>query len=79
MNYRITPPPAARAGEKWRTFVDSEGITWEVREIANPDYDRRSGSSLIFESAGAVRRVRNFPENWVELPESALADLSHNR
>ena len=78
MNYRITPPQSARPGEKWRTFIDDEGITWEVREIANPDYDRRSGTSLIFESTGAVRRVRNFPANWVELPERELADLSHN-
>jgi hypothetical protein len=78
MNYRTTPAPETRPGEKWRTFNDADGTTWEVREIQNPDYDRRSGTSLIFESIGAVRRVRNFPANWFELPERELADLSHN-
>jgi hypothetical protein len=79
MNYRTTPAVAVPAGEKWRAYTDDEGITWEVREVPNPDYDRRSGSSLIFASTGAVRRVRNFPPNWMELSERDLVDLSHNR
>jgi hypothetical protein len=34
-------------------------------------------SSLIFESDAAVRRVRNYPPNWHELPDDELAALRH--
>jgi hypothetical protein len=44
--------------------------------MANPDYDRRGGTSLIFESTDIVRRVRNFPADWTELSDPALYELS---
>jgi hypothetical protein len=75
LNQGYIPSRPPRSGEKWRAFTDAGGITWEVRELANPDYDRRTGSSLIFESAGTIRRVRNFPSAWVELSETELAEL----
>lgn len=37
--------------------------------------DRRSGRSLVFESDGAVRRVRNYPEEWHTLSDEELARL----
>lgn len=67
------PVPA----EGRRRFVtDGEGTVWEVREIDNPDYDRRSGHSLIFESSSVVRRVRNYPANWYDLANADLLAVS---
>lgn len=35
--------------------------------------------SLVFECDAAVRRVREFPPNWHELPDDELLDLSWRR
>ena len=59
-----------------RTYVDAEGQSWVVTEQRFSQYDRRSGSSLIFASDLAVRRVRNYPADWVTLSDLALAALS---
>lgn len=59
-----------------RNFIDADGAHWVVYEQAFSDYDRRSGRSLIFNSDFAVRRVRNFPENWMQLSELDLIELS---
>ena len=76
VNYRKTPERPLHADESRRTFTDDEGIFWEVREVKNPDYDRRGGKSLLFESLHAFRRVRNYPADWHGLSEAALAELS---
>jgi hypothetical protein len=76
VNYRKSPERPVVAGERRRTFTDHDGIFWEVREVKNPDYDRRGGSSLIFESLGAVRRVRNYPEDWPTITDAQLDELS---
>ena len=44
--------------------------------MKNPDYDRRGGFCLIFESANVVRRVRRYPADWFEMTAEALHDLS---
>ncbi len=59
-----------------RNFVDADGALWAVYEQVSGDYDRRSGRSLIFNSDFAVRRVRNFPENWIDLSVAELMELS---
>ena len=59
-----------------RSFVDDDGALWTVYEQEFGDYDRRSSSSLIFNSDTAVRRVRNYPANWLELSERELMELS---
>lgn len=59
-----------------RSFVDAEGAHWRVYEQTFADYDRRTGTSLIFNSDFAVRRVRNFPANWIELSDRELMELS---
>jgi len=79
VNYRKSPERPLRADEPPRTFTDEEGTFWDVREVKNPDYDRRGGTSLLFESIHAFRRVRNFPENWSSLSDAALAELSRRR
>ena len=59
-----------------RTYTDELGMTWRVTEQPFSEYDRRRGSSLIFSSELAVRRVRNYPGDWFTLSEAALAALS---
>jgi hypothetical protein len=61
-----------------RSFLDAEGARWRVYEQAFGDYDRRSGMSLIFASESAVRRVRVYPEDWMELSDDELLALSWN-
>lgn len=73
---RLSPARALPANEPRRFFEDPDGIIWEVREL-KLDYDRRSSASLIFESIGAVRRVRNYPPNWHELTPQELNEISH--
>jgi hypothetical protein len=65
------PPP--------RTFVDSEGLSWEVREIRShilPERlarllgtdERRRAGWLVFQSAqGEKRRASPFPADWAKL------------
>jgi hypothetical protein len=62
--------------EHERVFVDDDGARWKVKEMAFSSYDRRSGRSLIFWSDGAVRRVRDYPEQWYLLSDAELAKLS---
>ena len=73
---RITPPSAGRAPGADREFVDADGTRWCVYEQATSDYDRRRGTSLIFASEAAVRRVRRFPLDWRLLSDEDLARLS---
>lgn len=47
-----------------------EGERWVVYEVVSA-YDRR-GASLVFESENVVRRVRDYPANWRELPDADL-------
>ena len=76
MNYRKSPERPIKSGERRRTFTDQDGTYWDVRETKASEYDRRGGMNLIFESAGAIRRVRDYPDNWYELSEAALAEIS---
>jgi hypothetical protein len=59
-----------------RMFVDADGVSWRVHEQAFSEYDRRKGRSLIFSSDGAVRRVRDYPREWMTLTDAELSDLS---
>lgn len=59
-----------------RSFTDDLGQSWLVSERPFSEYDRRSGSSLIFSSELAVRRVRDYPSDWFTLSDADLAALS---
>ena len=59
-----------------RSFTDDLGQDWIVSERPFSEYDRRSGSSLIFSSELAVRRVRDYPSDWFTLSDADLAALS---
>jgi hypothetical protein len=58
-----------------RSFTDSVGLEWTVREISSPtltqalakllERDRRRGGWLLFESAeGDKRRLSPYPPDW---------------
>jgi hypothetical protein len=51
---------------------------WRVYELQPASYDRRGSNTLVFETDGVIRRVRNFPGNWRELPPEKLFALSWN-
>ena len=56
--------------------INFEHELWRVYELAPASYDRRGGNTLVFETDGVIRRVRNFPDNWRELSPEALLALS---
>ena len=57
-----------------RTFLDTVGVEWVVREIATPklsaaltrllEHDRRRTGWLVFESEGEKRRLAPYPPDW---------------
>ena len=57
-----------------RSVVDAAGTFWQVCEVEYA-LDRRTGRSLVFESDGSVRRVRQYPETWYDLADEELARL----
>jgi len=52
------------------------GCTWTVFEQRMPYGPSRR--SLVFMSDRVARRVKQYPANWFELSDSALADISSN-
>ncbi|MDQ2664951.1 MAG: hypothetical protein M3Z05_02975 [Gemmatimonadota bacterium] len=68
--------PADSSTPPFRNVIDSEGAHWRVYEQEFGGYDRRSGRSLIFNGDFAVRRVRNFPQNWIDLSDLDLMTVS---
>ena len=61
-----------------RTIYTDDG-QWHVYEVESGPYDRRSGRSLIFESDGVLRRVRDYPSDWRELSDAELMVVSWRR
>ncbi|HKW49646.1 MAG TPA: hypothetical protein VJN70_19470 [Gemmatimonadaceae bacterium] len=55
--------------------VTRDGMLWLVYEFLS-EFDRRQTPSLVFESEAAVRRVRNYPNNWRTLNDAELLALS---
>ena len=53
-----------------------ESMPWLVYELPALPFDRRSTPSLVFESDGSVRRVRNYPADWRTLSDDDLFALS---
>jgi len=53
-------------------FVDRAGVTWRAYERRRPG----QRPALVFESAHAVRLVRDYPDNWYTLSRAALEALS---
>lgn len=59
-----------------RTIRDPDGRAWLVREAPLPAFDRRCGICLVFERPEVVRRIRVFPEKWLELSDAELYRVS---
>jgi hypothetical protein len=53
-----------------------ERVAWLVYERPAQVFDRRNSPSLVFESDGVVRRVRDFPADWRALSDADLWMLS---
>lgn len=63
--------------EKKSFYHDDE--LWFVGERAPRTSDLRRTPHLVFESEGMIRRVRSFPENWRDLSDDDLWELSWGR
>jgi hypothetical protein len=59
-----------------RSVPDDEGGAWLVQEIRDWGYDRRASFSLVFTNDNVMRRVRNYPPNWIELSDAELMAIS---
>ena len=72
---QINPPPALvrRAG---RVFRDRHGEWWCVYEFRPRRTEAWEVPALIFESLGAMRRVRHYPKEWRALKDAELEALS---
>ena len=74
------------AGQASRAFEDApetgkrtfyyDHVMWIVGERPARASDIQRIPHLVFESDGCIRRVRNFPANWRDLPPSELYELS---
>lgn len=70
---------SARQQEELRASARTvliDWVPWLVYELPPDAFDRRSTPSLIFESDEVMRRVRSYPENWRELSDAELIELS---
>jgi hypothetical protein len=59
-----------------RSVRDAHGVPWLVQEVRDWEYDRRSATSLVFSSDDVMRRVRDYPPNWIDLSDEDLIALS---
>lgn len=73
------PPPGARRNAPRSRTLLIDGEIWTVREETRGQYDRRSRPDLVFESAAIVRRVRDYPDDWLQLSDAELMAVSANR
>jgi hypothetical protein len=62
------------AGNALVVSVDHE--EWRIYELGPASYDRRGSNTLVFESDGVIRRVRNYPGDWRSLSPRELLALS---
>jgi hypothetical protein len=67
---------ALREAHRHEREIVVDRVRWLVYELPPPSFDRRSTPSLVFESEGTVRRVRNYPADWRTLTDETLFALS---
>jgi hypothetical protein len=74
---RRQTPPADRVIRRYR---DEDGHVWTVREVI-PDYDRRGRPTLVFSNDATLtmRRVQDFPSDWMGMTDAELQALSRRR
>ena len=73
-----TPRPfeLLREAQRQGRSIVIEGLPWLVYELPPMVFDRRNSPSLVFETDGTVRRVRNYPQSWRDLSDDELYALS---
>ena len=73
-----TPRPfeLLRKAQRIGRSIVVQGVPWLVYELPPMVFDRRNSPSLVFETDGTVRRVRNYPQNWRDLSDDELYALS---
>lgn len=65
------------AMEPSRTFLDSQGVQWRVSErVIRRDADPSARPCLFFEAAHIIRRVCQYPRDWLDLSDAQLERLS---
>ena len=69
-------PELIREAQRTARRITVDDVEWLAYELPASILDRRSTPSLVFESNGAVRRVRNYPPDWRTLDAEALFALS---
>jgi len=62
-----------------RRLLDTDGRVWVVSALGPPVDDESEGASLVFSTDDAVRRVRSFPQKWIQLSDFDLLALSRGR
>ena len=63
-----------------RSYIDRDGLTWEVRQVAGADVPgARGGVCLVFESPVVIRRVWDVPPNWRGMSADELSELSWHK
>ena len=68
---------AERGSARKRAFIDGDGLSWSVREMAATDVPgAQAERCLIFDSEMICRRRWRFPSNWYELPDGELERLN---
>ena len=65
-----------RSARRTARQIIVDGLPWLVYELPAAPFDRRSTSSLVFESDNTMRRVRSFPASWRALSDDDLFALS---
>lgn len=68
--------PSSFGDRSCRALRSDDGREWAVYTIPAANYDRRGGLCLLFDSVDVMRRLRDFPDNWYELPDAELYALS---
>lgn len=63
-------------GARTALVINLDNEEWRIYELLPASYDRRGRNTLVFETDGVIRRIRNYPENWRELSADALLTLS---
>jgi hypothetical protein len=61
-------------------YCDQDGARWQVREVdARAVPGARGARCLLFEAEGVVRRVWDYPADWMRLAPAELVSLSWRR
>jgi hypothetical protein len=84
----MTPRPDGLVTVETRSFLDENGVRWEVREICDPSLaiiprhqlrrpEFAAGWLLFTSDGGGRRRFAPYPAGWHETSDGELRDWCH--